>query len=228
MDRRLTSVSTVVSRGLKVKFERHWCSITKNGPHELRCLFRVENASQENAKQDLELWHARLGHILMSNLKRVTKCVDKIYLNANQDDDHQMYKGCINVKYMGNHSPKSMECEIKTAGVLEIIHSDVMGPIQTKSHGGAKYVVTFVDDYYRYTAAYFIASKSEVFDNFMKYKALMENQLNQRIECIRTDTGENKSTRSSQVFVDMPGLYIEQVCRTHLSRTVWLSERTSH
>lgn len=48
--------------------------------------------------------------------------------------------------------------------------------MQIKSHMVAKYLVTFINDFSRYTVANLIASKSEAFEKFVEYKALMENQ----------------------------------------------------
>jgi hypothetical protein len=60
----------------------------------------------------------------------------------------------------------------KTSRVLELGHTNVMGPMKTPSKGGAKYVLTFVDDYSRYVVAYLLKKKSEVaakLNAFMKF-----------------------------------------------------------
>ena len=64
----------------------------------------------------------------------------------------------------------------KTSRVLELVHTDVMGPMRTLSKGGAKYVLTIVDDYSRYVVAYFMKNKSEVAGKLKEYQALYENQ----------------------------------------------------
>ncbi|KAJ0397407.1 hypothetical protein P43SY_008552 [Pythium insidiosum] len=51
---------------------------------------------------------------------------------------------------------------VKTTTPLEVIHSDVMGPMRVASYGKAKYVVTFVDNHSRVVMIYFMKSKSEV------------------------------------------------------------------
>ena len=33
--------------------------------------------------------------------------------------------------------------------ILELVHSDVNGPMKTRTHGGTKYFVTFIDDFTR-------------------------------------------------------------------------------
>ncbi|KAE8963744.1 hypothetical protein PR002_g29190 [Phytophthora rubi] len=50
----------------------------------------------------------------------------------------------------------------KISRVLELVHTDVMGPMKSTSKGGAKYILTFVDDFSRYVVAYFLKKKSEV------------------------------------------------------------------
>jgi hypothetical protein len=84
---------------------------------------------------------------------------------------------------------KSTYGAVKTSDLLQVVHSDVVGPMQTVSQGGAKYFVTFIDDYSRFVVAFFIAQKSQVVDKFIEFKALMENQLNKKIKCLRTDNG---------------------------------------
>jgi hypothetical protein len=37
------------------------------------------------------------------------------------------------------------------------------------------YYVSFIDDFLRYTCIYFLRKKSEVFDKFKEFKALVEN-----------------------------------------------------
>jgi hypothetical protein len=39
---------------------------------------------------------------------------------------------------------------------LELIHSDICGPISPKSNGGKRYFITFIDDLTRKTWVYFL------------------------------------------------------------------------
>ncbi|CAI5707227.1 unnamed protein product [Peronospora effusa] len=78
--------------------------------------------------------------------------------------------------------PKSPYGQVKIKEVLQLVHSDVMGPMETKSRGGSRFVVNFIDDFSRYTVAYNIENKSEVTDRFIEYKALMKNQLSKKIK----------------------------------------------
>ena len=54
------------------------------------------------------------------------------------------------------------------------MHTDVWGPTQVSSLSGSRYYVTFIDDAARKTWIYCIQNKSDVFDTFKKWKALVE------------------------------------------------------
>ena len=63
--------------------------------------------------------------------------------------------------------PKSSYGEVKTTSVLQVVHSDVMGSMKTKSQGRARIVVAFLNDYSRYVVAYYVTHKSDVVNNFI-------------------------------------------------------------
>ncbi|KAH9794218.1 hypothetical protein KPL71_004820 [Citrus sinensis] len=57
------------------------------------------------------------------------------------------------------------------------------------SMGGAKYIVTFIDDYSRRCWVYPIKKKSDVFSVFKEYKARVELEYGIKIKCLRIDNG---------------------------------------
>lgn len=52
---------------------------------------------------------------------------------------------------------------------LEMIHTDVCGPMPVQSLGGARYCLSFIDDYSRKVYVFVLKSKDEVFDKFVIY-----------------------------------------------------------
>lgn len=67
---------------------------------------------------------------------------------------------------------------------LEIAHSDMCGPLQTFSHGGAKYFVTFIDAFSRKICGHNL--NGEVLE---AYKTMVELQTGKQIEMLRIDNG---------------------------------------
>ena len=106
---------------------------------------------------------------------------------SNLKIDHDgTFKGCARGKNINNPFLKS---KTKTKGTLKLIDSNVCGPIPSTSLIRYEYYVTFIDEYSRNTLTYFLNTKSEVFDKFKKFKALIENHSKRTIKTPGSDNG---------------------------------------
>ena len=65
---------------------------------------------------------------------------------------------------------------------LELVHTDVCGPINVQARGGYEYFITFIDDYSRYGYVYLMRHKSEALEKFKEYRAETEKQLDKNIK----------------------------------------------
>ena len=52
-----------------------------------------------------------------------------------------------------------------------------------------KYALTFIDDFCRYCWVHFLKHKSEVFDLFKVFRALVENQYGRKLKILRSENG---------------------------------------
>ena len=68
--------------------------------------------------------------------------------------------------------------------LLELVHSDVYGPMLIQERGGYKYFITFTDDYSRFGYVYLMKRKFEAFEKFKEFRAEVKNQLGKRIKAI--------------------------------------------
>jgi len=66
---------------------------------------------------------------------------------------------------------------------------DIWGPASISSIRGKQYFVTFIDDHSRKVWIYFLRHKSDVFEAFKKWKAMVENETGLKIKKLRSDTG---------------------------------------
>ena len=57
----------------------------------------------------------------------------------------------------------------RASDLLEIIHTDVCGPMSVEAHGGYHYFLTFTDDLSRYRYIYLMKHKSKTFEKFKKF-----------------------------------------------------------
>jgi hypothetical protein len=77
------------------------------------------------------------------------------------------------------------ECAFEPHGecdsLLDLVHTDVCGPMYRVSLSGCEYYLTFIVDHSRNTWIYFLKAKSEVFTRFQEFKVLVENQTGKKI-----------------------------------------------
>ncbi|KAH9705095.1 hypothetical protein KPL70_011743 [Citrus sinensis] len=106
-----------------------------------------------------KLWHMRLAHMSEKGLKELSK---QGLLGNDQITSLQFCEKCV---------------------------FDLWGPSQVPSHGGARYFITFIDDYSRRVWVYVLKHKNEAFERFKEWTALMENQTEKRLKRLRTDNG---------------------------------------
>jgi transposase InsO family protein len=131
------------------------------------------------------LWHQILGHIREKGLrllhgKGMVEGMSKFSL------DFYFYEHCLYGKHNRVRFPSGAT---KVEGILQLVHSDVFGPVSVPSLGNSMYYVSFIDEFSRKNWIYFFRKKSEVFDRFKEFKALVENQTEKRIKVLRTDNG---------------------------------------
>ena len=103
------------------------------------------------------------------------------------EKSYSLCEGCILGKQHRESFPSGKSIRAKLP--LEIIHSDLCGTMQAPSLAGSLYFLTFIDDFTRKTWIYFLKNKSEVFEKFQNFKALVENQSGLHIKVLRTDRG---------------------------------------
>ncbi|KAL0428010.1 UNVERIFIED_CONTAM: Transposon Ty2-B Gag-Pol polyprotein [Sesamum latifolium] len=76
------------------------------------------------------------------------------------------------------------------SGLLDLIHTEVYGPLSTPARGEYSYFITFIEDHSRYDYVYLIRYKSEAFGRFKEYRLEVENQTGHKIKTLLLDRGE--------------------------------------
>ena len=94
----------------------------------------------------------------------------------------------------------------KRSKLLELVHSDVCGPMPIVSMGGAIYFVTFIDDFSRKVWAYPLKRKDEVFSVFKRFVTLVETKIGKKVKCLHFDNGGEYVSKSFQDFCDTKGI----------------------
>lgn len=149
---------------------------------------------------DTLTWHKRLGHV---NESYMTK-------DAVQSIIGHVNKFCCET-CLKNKSTRiiSRVAPAKSQRPLEKIHSDLAGPITPTSLGGHKYVITFTDDYSRFSWVYLTKEKSNCFEAFKIFKKNVENEFNQKIAFLHCDNGGEYSSNEFKRFAQHEGIQIQ-------------------
>ena len=213
----LLSVSQLNENGAEIVFKTNKCLIYKN--NQLIVEIEKQNNSYQingtvdsiteniatyaNKSVDLKQWHLRLGHSGIDQLKAtITKnnSINKNILNFNSDwNCKTCYKGKLSVKpIVGNL--------VKANKPLEIIYSDVCGPIQVNSIDGFRYYVSFIDDFTRMSIVMLIKTKSDISTAFQEYVNLVQNQLKFKIKTLHSDNGTEYTSKSFQEILKYHGI----------------------
>jgi transposase InsO family protein len=178
----------VLMRGVRVELcTSCWEALILMGVTVMLSLSRQIKKTRpiSSLKMKTMLWHQRLGHIGEKGL-RTLHGKGMVGGMSNCTLDFDFCEHCIYGKHNRVRFPYGAT---RAKGILELIHSDVFGPVPIPSLGKYVYYVSFIDDFSRNTWIYFLRKKSEVFDKFKEFKALVENQTEKKIKVLRTDNG---------------------------------------
>ena len=113
------------------------------------------------------LWHCRLGHIGVKRMKKLH--TDGILESLDACEP------CLMGKMTKTSFSGTME---RATDLLEIIHTDVCGPMNIEARSRYHYFLTFTDDLSRYGYIYLMKHKSETFEKFKEFQSEVENHRN--------------------------------------------------
>jgi len=195
-------VKQICSKGGNVEFNGDTARVSKNGKLAFTAtlvnnkLYRLDlcDSSAETydldvktKKSNIDLWHERLGHLSETEMKKLLHNHMMEGLDFKMEDHLSFCPVCSFGKQTREKFVRTDSVRCKDVG--EVIHSDVCGPINIPSVGGAEYFLSFVDDYSRKSWIYFLKRKSEVFETFKNFRVLFRTQSGKPIKVLRSDGG---------------------------------------
>ena len=141
--------------------------------------------STRPSNADIHLWHKRIGHINYQGLYHMTSKNLVAGVPAIPLIKH-ICSSCMLGKLPHDRIPKRRKTF--TTRPLQLIHSDLCGPMPIHSRKGNRYILTFIDDFSMKTWLYFIADKTQTLDCFKKFRQLVETSTH-KIGTLRSDRG---------------------------------------
>ncbi len=162
------------------------------------CEMHVANLAQTSTIDGaLELWHCRLGHLNIKGVHAFQNMVSGMnFGNMPCPTSSFVCEGCIEGKQ--HCKPFPSDGGMRATKPLEIVHSDVCGLVRTTSLGGARYFVTYIDDFSRKVWVYL--------EKFKEFKALVETQSEHKIKVFRSDNGGEYISKGFEHFLRAHGI----------------------
>ncbi|KAG8491616.1 hypothetical protein CXB51_014995 [Gossypium anomalum] len=215
IDQNLLSVGQLVEKGYSLVFKNDSCVIKDCHGQELiivgmvdKCFMldvnKLENKAYVNLSDNAGLWHKRLGHVNFRSLdllqkQNLVEDMSKVEASDSVCDVCQFGKQA-RLPFLVNQAWRAQER-------LELVHSDICGPMKSPFLNDRKYFVLFIDELTRFCWVHFMKQKSEVFEAFSKFKALVENQTGSKIRVLRTDNRAKYLSERFQKLCEQAGIY---------------------
>ena len=123
--------------------------------------------------------------------------------------------GCILGK--GHRAPIPKTSSSRMTRLLEVVHSDVNGPVEVPYLGVSRYFVTIIDDYSKWTTFYTMKQKSETFQCFKRYHKFAVKHTGTNLASINTTNCAGKSAEKLKTLrSDNGGEYLSNKFKYYL------------
>ena len=155
--------------------------------------------------EDLQLWHRRYGHLNHKSLRTLQYQNMVIGMpKIKKIEESERCVDCLVGKQHRESVPKRSMW--RASRRLQLIHSDICGPISPASNSDKRYILTFIDDHSRKMWVYFLSHKSETFVSFTRFKSLVERETGEALVCLRTDRGGEYLSNEFKLFCEEAGI----------------------
>ncbi|CAM8887225.1 unnamed protein product [Rhodiola kirilowii] len=140
---------------------------------------------------EMNLWHQRMGHVNLRTLQKIASDGLVCGIPKVQGELSIVCGDCQIGKQI--KVPHKSITQINTHRPLELLHIDLMGPMQVESYSGKRYILVCVDDFSRFTWSCFLWEKSEAVQAFVQLCTRLERERedkNEHIVQVRSDHGK--------------------------------------
>lgn len=226
----LISVRCATANGLEFKFTTTGCEIwsqsgkrlhtvygsgdvyTLTGSRDLLPLSAVVAAT---AKESPELWHRRFGHLGFDSLAKLSTGM-VTGMKTTTAEFRAAASGsspCGPCELGKGHRLPFKQSTSATFKPLELLHTDVCGPMPVTSLGGSNFFVTVLDDYTGLATMQPMARKSETASAIKATIALMETQTGLSVQRLRCDNGSEYINTELTTFCSGKGIRLQTTVR---------------
>jgi transposase InsO family protein len=217
LDVNLMSVAKLDQNGYQVKFKKGEVHVQKDGNtvaigkrngrmYDLKGRKLESQANLSEVKTET-IWHKRLGHVSTAGLQKLKGMVNGFSENAVKEN---ICSVCVEGKQckLPHSQPRW-----RATRPLQLVRSDLCGPVTAESYDKKRYVITFIDDFTHFTFVYLLQEKSEAFQCFKNYKAMATAHFNNKLSRFHCDNGEEYVSKEMTNYFKEKGIQVEFTIR---------------
>ena len=175
------SVKAATTNGASVKFKQGEDELihesgTRFDIKEHNRLYYLDTVSDEseegcdscNGCFDIQTWHEILGHCNYDDVSRLQDVVEGMQIKGKFYKSKLNCEICTQGKFVqsGGREP-----DARARAALELVHTDLAGPIDPVAKEGFRYTLAFTDDYSGTVSVYFLKAKSDTVKATERYLA---------------------------------------------------------
>lgn len=235
LESNLFSVRSATKKGATVIFDEQGCRIFKGekvvavgvvsgGLYNLQHI-HVANLAQSkpnHSENCQHAWHRKFGHRDPGAVGELEKNNMVTGLKIVNCGVKAVCECCLEGKFSRLPFPKKSKKRTKQA--LDLVHTDLCGPMNTASPGGCRYFMAITDDFTRYSVVYFLQRKSEAKNYIKQYVQEMKTMFGRPPKVIRSDQGGEFQNQDLEMFCCQEGIR-QQFCTSYTPQQNGVSER---
>ena len=168
----IISVQAATERGASVTFQPESAKLTyKDGTkfviekhgrlYYLNTYDNITDSDSVNCVRSMNEWHQILGHCDNDDIEKLERVVDSMKFSDKSAKSSSKPNDC-NVCILAKLAQyRNRMPDASATAPLELVHTDLAGPVDPASKEGFKYCLAFTDDFSGAVSVYFLRNKSD-------------------------------------------------------------------
>lgn len=147
------------------------------------------------------VWHARMGHVPANVLKLLPVVLQNQILDV-----------CDSCHLAKQHKLVFPVNDHESTELFDLVHVDLWGPYQFKTHDNCNMFLTLVENKLRATWVYLLFDKSLVASLLKDFIVMIQNQFSTTIKVLHSDNGTEFMNNSVKSFLSSLGIVHQSSC----------------
>ncbi|CAB0037468.1 unnamed protein product [Trichogramma brassicae] len=146
-----------------------------------------------------DVWHERLGHVNRDFVYKTFK--NNAITGAKLTDSNDYFCESCPIGKQSRLPFSNKDGHRRSITPGEVLHTDLCGPMQEPSVGGARFFLLFKDEASGFRKVFFLKHKSDCFEALKTYVLSVNTRFNRNVKVIRSDNGTEYTNANVNNFL---------------------------